>query len=128
MKYTLDVAKWRCGGQSDRTNSLGQGKTSMLNCDGFSCCLGQFALQKGVPAEALICKHYPSDVFRLSPTVYNYDKSFLDDEGNNTRLTICCANINDDYYTTVRVKIALLKDALISEGHELEVVNQQLIP
>lgn len=123
MKYVLDVAKWKCG-RTGR-NALGDGLTGLLNPEGFSCCLGQFAQQMGVPEKYLKGCSYPSSVSRKDQAFLNYDESFIH-EGFDTDLTECCTRINDDTLTTVREKIAMLEIVLNQNGHELEVINQQL--
>lgn len=52
MKFTIDRSKWRCGG-SDYSTKRGDGATTMLNSNGYMCCLGQICTQLGVPAQHL---------------------------------------------------------------------------
>jgi hypothetical protein len=124
MEYILDVAKWRCGGHSD--NALGEGSTMMLNLRGYSCCLGQFALQKGVDQEVLFGTAFPSSCGLV------YDSNFVTAgivEGDtfNTKLATKLADINDSTETTPKEKIQLIKQKLEEHGHSLKVLSEDLL-
>lgn len=47
MKLTLDLNKWRCGGDNG-PYKWGDGETCLLNDNNKMCCLGQFGLQCGL--------------------------------------------------------------------------------
>ncbi|APU88958.1 hypothetical protein Rctr197k_161 [Virus Rctr197k] len=61
-KFTIDRSKWRCGGADTGTNFRGKGPTSLLNADGFQCCLGQIASQCGYRPSALLGLNRPDEV------------------------------------------------------------------
>lgn len=124
--YTLDVAKWRCGG--DGPNRLGEGKTRMLNNEGFSCCLGQFAKQVGV-ADYLLGWGTPGDVANAKGNIY--DPIFVhEDKGltENTTLARLLMAINDNEDTAPREKITRIREELEAEGHTLTVLNEDMLP
>lgn len=132
MDYKLDLSTWRCGGREHsaflRTNcSLGVGETQMLNAEGYSCCLGQFASQKGVDGSDLIDQPEPHLVARRIGKLY--DRAFVrycKDAIQRTYLTQLaseCIAINDNPETTVERKIELLRAALARKGHTLTVIG-----
>lgn len=125
--YILDVAKWRCGGNGP--NRLGTGHTEMLNEEGFSCCLGQFAKQFGVTDDCLLNKLSPDDV--ASDTGHIYDPGFVDDgrgSMENTLIASLLMRINDNDCTAPREKIARIRKELEADGHTLTVLNEDMLP
>jgi hypothetical protein len=60
IKVVIDRAKWRTG--QNGFNSTGEGKTMLLNPDGYMCCLGFCCKAAGVPAEGLIDRPKPDAV------------------------------------------------------------------
>lgn len=122
MEYILDIAKWRCGYNSN--HALGEGGTLMLNKEGYSCCLGQFALQKGVEQYVLLNRGTPVGC------CLDYDPNFvkMDNENLiNTTLSIELMDINDSTETTPKEKIQLIKQKLAEHGLALKVVNEDLL-
>lgn len=124
--YVLDVSKWRCGDTS--VKALGEGTTHMLNHEGYSCCLGQFALQQGVPSERLLGVADPEDVARgLCNQIY--DDAFVSEYDSlyNRMLATELANdlirINDSHSTSYQEKIVSIRAKLEEHGHSLTVVN-----
>lgn len=118
--YYLDVTKWRCGAHGK--HALGIGNTFMINNEGFSCCLGQFALQK----DAKIKKQFTQTPLGVGEV---YDSSFvyknaMSGEFENTNLSKECIFINDDLDTTPKQKIKKLRDLLETHGHILIVINE----
>lgn len=127
MKYVLDVSKWICGGgvshpESREGCSIGTGFSQMLNSEGFMCCLGQFAKQKGVKDSLLLNRTSPTRVEQFS-NVGQYDPTFLDEECCHTQLSMDLMRINDDRSTKIEDKIESIRSLLAAEGHELEVIN-----
>lgn len=120
MKYTLKLSKWVNG------DSIGRGESRMLNEQGFSCCLGQFAMQVGVDEEKLKNAICPGDVGNV------YDSNFVmdvdDDSGpepplhGHTALAMQCMKINDEKQFKGR-RVESLRKVLEAAGHELEVVE-----
>lgn len=61
--YVVDMLTWRSGGCVDFGEYLvGKGETTLLNPEGYSCCLGQCALQDGIPDNQLLLRGSPLDV------------------------------------------------------------------
>jgi len=122
-KLILDYSKWRCGGDGDGINVKGKGRTSLLNEYGFSCCLGQFEQQMGVPIDRLLHRLDPCDL-------HLHGLNFLIEELPETRgfvnskLSGDCIDINDNKDTTPEEKIQQLTERLAQEGIQLEVINK----
>ncbi len=128
-KLVLDVSKWRCGHYGN--HQVGEGRTLMLNDEGFSCCLGQFLPQvaEGITDKMLLYSGSPASD-RL-PVVPDFSKvrSYGDyeDSLDNTDLSEKAVSINDNPDTTVEVKIAQLKELFAEHGYDIEVVNEHKI-
>jgi hypothetical protein len=137
-EYVLDVDKWRCGGSERdyeeqeesilKNCSLGSGPIKMLNARGYSCCLGQFALQKGIDPRLLLNKGTPRVVADISENLY--DKNFVIVEyyadlfeTHNTPLASYLMTVNDDPDTTIQQKILMIRTKLAEHGHTLKVIN-----
>lgn len=127
--YVLDVSKWRCGDTS--VKALGEGTTHMLNHEGYSCCLGQFALQQGVTSEELLDRAAPENVARaLCNKVY--DAAFVSECASRnhrvegTELSNDLIRINDSHNTSYQEKIVSIREKLEEHGHSLTVINDPL--
>lgn len=112
----LDCSKWRCGGDDYNENhGLGKGLTQLLNYEGYSCCLGQFAIQSGASKD---------DIRGIeAPNQLNFPIQGLVKGCNTSRLNNTCIDINDDSSTTIIEKIKLLRKALAKTGRKLIVRN-----
>jgi len=94
--FVIDRSKWRCGDFGQ--NAKGLGDTSLLNKEGYMCCLGHIARQLKWPKDKILERGCPDGVCLDSLHV---NKSVLlskdDDHGwfdsDFTRLAI---EINDD--------------------------------
>lgn len=125
-KLILDYAKWHCG-DGDEMNGLGKGKVSLLNDEGYMCCLGQWCNQLGAPLDMLKGNGEPGELqIVLEP--FNYAP--WDDKitTRNTNLSSVCIVINDDPNTTPFHKIIELKKVLAKAEIDLEVINVPLTP
>lgn len=60
IKVVIDRAKWRTG--QNGFNATGEGKTMLLNPDGYMCCLGFCCKAAGVPDAGLIDRPRPDAV------------------------------------------------------------------
>lgn len=128
MDYTLDIATWRSGwfGQYQH----GEGIVRMLNNEGFSCCLGQFALQRGLSQELLFHCAGPNDVamfLREEGKEFQYDSNFVDVGGEHTALASALIFANDDENSTARERVENIRTALENAGHTLTVINEHLL-
>lgn len=127
--YTIDLAKWRCGDDSDIAGCrLGEGTTAMLTANGFMCCLGQFAHQRGY-GEFCAGNGDPSEVARDCGAAY--DELFVridfdtdDFATENTRLADECIYINDNGSTDIWTKLCLLAERMNREGLTLLVTGK----
>lgn len=134
MQYVLDVEKWICGGGSHNENeacSTGIGMSQMLNRDGYMCCLGQFAVQKGVSEKALRGAGTPvgaSTHLKTLDETTIYDATFLTPDGSHTELAKKLMSVNDDRDTKVTTKISYIRRALKADGHSLKVLNLAKVP
>jgi hypothetical protein len=153
-EYTLDIAKWRCGGDvwnvcKNSRYSTGEGETSLRNNEGYMCCLGQFAYQVVSEEDADPTEHYfpheLADAFleryfphQLAGALLKvYDPNFVTYNSgcgvnvsyfDDTKLAKDCADINDSKTTTVMEKVRKLSELLADEGITLLVKNAHLIP
>lgn len=126
MEYILDVAKWRCG--DNGPYQLGTGSTQFLNEEGYMCCLGQFAKQKGVKDCALESSGTPSSANEIGGYKRDvYDRTFVDHLGRDTILAGQLIGINDALDTTPQQKIEKLRFELEAKGHTLKVVNEDIL-
>jgi hypothetical protein len=125
-EYTLDVAKWRCGGWGHK--KLGENTTSLCNSSGYQCCLGQFALQAGLAVETIMHITCPANLASLLDKIY--DPNFVQKTSecySDTRLTCKLMFINDNLVTTPKEKITALKTTLAEHGITLKVINEHLL-
>lgn len=127
--YTLDCSTWRSGGEGKFT--LGKGQTHLLNNEGYSCCLGQFALQVGVDKDLLLNVGCPDDVM----TDQSYDEAFQvvlveegeDVERRDTLLALDLMRANDNGDLTLDGRISRISELLEKYGHELVVINRDKV-
>lgn len=59
MNYKLNLDTWVTG---TGTSLVGRGSSTLLNPQGYMCCLGQFAEQSGVPRHKLAGAGCPADL------------------------------------------------------------------
>lgn len=121
MEYILDYSKWRSGANGPW--KVGIGHTEMLNDEGFSCCLGQFAKQVGVGDGCLLNRLSPVDASGITGL---YDSSFLEEWSGrvvDTGLTCSLMNINDNEERTPSERIKAIREKLEEHGHTLKVIN-----
>ncbi len=132
MKLKLDYKIWRCGGYSIGINSkLGVGDTSLLNEQGYMCCLGQWCKQLGVPEDKLKARQSPQNISDISKytdifTIKNYGcnlENYGCDFETNNDFSQICMYINDSDITSIKQKVSLLKEECSKHDIELELVN-----
>lgn len=119
--YVLDYSTWRSGDIS--VNKVGEGDTNLLNKDGYSCCLGQFAQQKGVRRHKLLGLVEPCGLaYHLSKV---YDKNFCASINNvfsNTDLGDELIHINDSSLNPA-LKLFTIRRHLHKVGCRLVIKN-----
>lgn len=117
-KLVLDYSKWRCGLNSN--NMVGLGETRLKNIQGFMCCIGQWCEQAGVPETQLLDITTPTYLKYFVPPFNKQDGLSF----SASRFSIQAMKINDNMNTTPKEKIERLKELLISQGIELQVINE----
>ena len=123
--FTIDCNTWRCG--DDGKYKLGEGNTTLLNNEGFMCCLGQVALQLDVHEADLLGVGEPEGV--ESDTIFGllvtneWDEDSENDIKHNTVLSSEAMGINDNGNTTIETKINDLKELFKADGYGLEFIN-----
>lgn len=110
----LDRSNWRCGSQGNYPFRHGDGLTSMLNEEGFRCCLGQFAQQCGVPDEVMERIGGPKTLCNLKNKYTKTLDWMLCDFGPNAIL------INDVEHTSLEAKERLLSE--LCAKHDIELI------
>jgi hypothetical protein len=131
MKFVIDRAKWRCGG--DGPFRRGIGTTEMTNRYGFKCCLGQCGSQLGVPDYAMLSMFSPHGVAflrsdarkRMSPVLVELTAG---GPPKNSALSIAAMEINDDENISHDEREAKLRELFAYHGHEIEFVGECVIP
>lgn len=125
--YTLDIAKWRCGGAEKQ---MGQGPTQMANRAGFMCCLGQFAL-KHTKRRHMVDFNTPQALATSLQKIYDpifVHHNVTKQKFLNTELSSELMRINDAKRTSVEYKVTEIRELLRKNGHILRVRNKHLIP
>ena len=121
--FTIDCNTWRCG--DDGKYKLGEGNTTLLNNEGFMCCLGQVALQLDVHEADLLGKGEPDQLdidIELLTIRYNSDEEELSIIANS-ELSSDAMRINDSTESTVSQKMKDLKELFNDNGYDLEFIN-----
>lgn len=123
--FTIDCNTWRCG--DDGKYKLGEGNTTLLNNEGFMCCLGQVALQLDVHEADLLGVGEPegveSDTILGLLVTNEWDEDSENDIKHNTVLSSEAMGINDNGNTTIETKINDLKELFKADGYGLEFIN-----
>lgn len=121
--FTIDCNTWRCG--DNGKYKLGEGNTTLLNNEGFMCCLGQVALQLDVHEADLLGKGEPDQLdidIELLTIRYNSDEEELSIIANS-ELSSDAMRINDSTESTVSQKMKDLKELFNDNGYDLEFIN-----
>lgn len=125
-RFTIDCAKWRCGGDSEYFAArLGGGETLLWNtASGKMCCLGQICLQAGVRGPYLMGVGSPDNLDDDFDKVDFLLDSTLEDLSELARAAIA---INDGDLPVME-KISELKNLFAREDITLEFTNTEVIP
>ena len=123
----LDIKTWRCG--SNGRNKLGLGGTQLLNREGYSCCLGQFALQNSINPSCIEGKTEPKYIDRCMISSPLYKRLFIDEceehpkYKDNSDLANRLMKINDSRVTSPQVKIERIQKELAEHDVTLKLIN-----
>lgn len=136
MEFVIDRSIWRCGGKDDsnlppNTNKRGKGDTSLLNIEGYMCCLGQCALQLGYEKHYLLNIGEPMEL-PVIEEIPDYEilhgvdnRSYGgNDQYYNTDLSTKAMDINDNTKTTPEEKEEELIELFEEYGHTIKFINQ----
>ena len=117
MKYTIDRKTWRRGGDKYDEKF---GETSLLNPQGFMCCLGQCLLQEGIEEDKLLNVGDPADAHVNSSFVH---KSQSIEFYLNTPLAKDAMQVNDNpFFSDIEREEKLIN--LFKENNlEIEFIN-----
>ena len=137
MRFVVNRSKWRCGGYKthdflsppDLSTGHGRGLVSLLNDQGYMCCLGFVGTQLGCPERLLFGKGEPCETkhFREgilgryepgTPPTDAYD-SGEEEMWLNTNLSSEAMAINDDNLSLLDDKEQELIVLFEEYGHEL---------
>ncbi len=104
-KLVLDYKRWVCGDEKlDNKCSHGTGDSSLLNKNGYMCCLGQWCRQTDKKLK-IINECAPGDLqIVIHPLSKKRGYSCIID----TKFSSKCMSINDDEHTTIAEKVRSL--------------------
>lgn len=119
--FIIDRSILRCGG----TAGHGPGVTSLLNKEGFMCCLGQIGLQCGVPKEELLSKAEPRCISNEHGERIKFllEYSRITTQNHNSVLAKEAMEIND-YGISFRQRESRLKKLFDKYGYEIQFVGK----
>lgn len=123
MEFTIDRSKWRCGG--DHSKQIGEGNTRLLNEEGYMCCLGQCALQVGIPKDDIFNWGEPLEILNIieeNPFVILIEGAFTTRQ-LNTELSKRAMAINDDVELNQTEREAGLQRIFQEYGHTINFIN-----
>ena len=128
LDVVIDRSKWRTG--ADGEFATGKGKTSLLNDEGFMCCLGFVCKAAGVPDDNILSISLPSATRDLSIYESDIPNELLPTSKRNQDAKPCeylasdAVSINDNYNTLAEEKerklLELFKDSSINISFEGE--------
>lgn len=110
-KVTIDRSKWRTG--IDRGIATGQGRTGLLNDEGYQCCLGFICEAAGASRNELLISVMPCD---LDKPVDGLSQQFDSGWHRGTLLSSDAVDINDGGPVPARhrvVRIASVFDVAV---------------
>ena len=115
----IDVLKWRTGNYGKFSTGLGD--TSLLNQDGYMCCLGFMCLQSGLEETDIINQSEPdcTDLNEKIPLLTKKEK----EEFKNTMFSKKAVSINDNEDTTVIEKMKLLERHFSKNKVKIKFIN-----
>lgn len=113
----LDIKTWRSGGSGK--NRVGCGTTTLLNKEGYMCCLGQFCKQVGLKDDDIL--------MRSSPDELEHKVNTLNRKGDNSQFSLDAMEINDDEGTTPSQKVKKLQSLCKKYNRKLVIKNSHLL-
>lgn len=127
MEFVVDRSKWRCGGNGP--HSAGKGTASLLNIEGYQCCMGFVCEQLGVSRKELLGVLLPSNLtwfHKVPHEIFLGDKKTLRfyDWNCPAHLQSYAFTINDNPDLTKEEREAKLIQAFHEFGHTLKFVGE----
>lgn len=113
----IDRATWRCGGEGIEGYANGQGKTYLLNQEGFMCCLGQYSKLNGIPNESLLGEGLPTSSWIIQGDRKGLE-NLVTDDGMCSQFTDEAVEANDDKYITNEEREARLTKLALEHNDE----------
>lgn len=127
MKFSVQRAKWRCGGPNGST-AHGRGDTRLVNRENYQCCLGFVCEQLGIPHDELVNRLSPAalifdfdckDAFVTFHDILRRELRYDENGGRNSRLCRRAVEINDGDTDTREERERKLTALFAEYGHEL---------
>lgn len=128
-EFTVDVSKWSRGGKTGPSNS----PSSLLNEDGFMCCLGFLGAACGIKEAQMNNLASPEDLDEdernLMPTALLYDNLSYEVQDNriyeivNSMICDALININDNESIDDEARMKYLKENFAEIGIEVKFTN-----
>lgn len=110
MDFIIDRSKWRSAGDTNTRDYNGRGRTSLLNSEGFMCCLGHVSLQCGLTEQDIRCRLMPENVkTKYLLNIKKKNPDYINNDFCDTTFSKRAATINDtrmsDYERESRLKV-----------------------
>jgi hypothetical protein len=115
--FRIDRSKWRAGGAGKY--AIGEGCASLLNSEGFMCCLGHTTSQEGFQSCDLLGKGMPSYISRLieTPSLFSAVEGVgYHGHRRTTEFGYDAAGINDHEDETIPTKEKRLRELFKRNG------------
>ncbi len=126
-ELVLNYRTWICGQpdiNENKKNCHGKGFTSLLNKEGFMCCLGQFSKQAKCKKEDLLYVSMPEELDKLIVGLTKKKKNMFGDlDIIDTKMSERAININDDEDTTIIEKVRGLRKTFGRNGYTIKLKN-----
>jgi len=129
-KFVIDRSKWKSGDRDRGGHVTGNGRTDLLNPEGFSCCLGLLCLDRGISPDVIKCRttpldlHYDLSIEDLEKIPELIDKDSKTNVWNETDFSSNAMRLNDNGSITSTEREVKLKKLFMSVDIELEFVNE----
>lgn len=127
MEFTIDRSKWRCGSTGNYAKGLGE--TSLLNREGYMCCLGQISKQLGFNDSELNGLSSPYELNLDNGSVPYRDDTvglFTSCDNYETTLTNQAIDINDNHLYTTIERERSLKRLFTENDIKLKFINKSV--
>jgi hypothetical protein len=125
-KLVIDRSKWRTGASGN--SNTGVGSTSLLNDQGYMCCLGFFCLSAGLKENDVRGAGTPRDaIFDHNINLMPIAESNSDDDDGiyiDTHFCDGAVNINDSETIDSKTREIEIKNHFATVGIEVEFIGE----